>query len=173
MREELIYQRIEDRLAEICEAVPPIQPGAQYWLDSDCGPSYCRKCVIIARGREFELGRPLEDRLSYYRTDLEDAFHEGIDGGFDTTGDSTSACELCGETLSYILTDEGVESEVEYYREAPLCELRDEDSYALDRLALNVWAGTKRHILLGVAMAVNQAWRLLPTLTKETPDDPR
>ncbi|WP_138921228.1 hypothetical protein [Novosphingobium pentaromativorans] len=160
-RASLVLLRMEERLAAICAAVPPINPGLQYWLDSDAGPSYCRKCVIAARGREFELGPPLEDAPFYRRTDLEDAFHDGIDGGFDTTSDSTSACETCGTTLSYILTDYGVEQEINYYREAPICALRDEDSYALDRLALNIWEGSPRHMILGALVAVNQAWRLL------------
>jgi hypothetical protein len=160
-RAALIVDRMEARLAAICEAYPPIRPGAQHWLDSDCGPSYCRKCVIAARGKEFELGPPLVDEPSYHRGEWRDAFYDGIDGGYDTTSDSTAACDTCGETLSYILTEEGVDQEVDYYREAPLVALRDQDSYALDRLALNVWAGSSRHQILGVALAVNQGFRLL------------
>lgn len=167
-RASLVWHRMEERRAAVLQAVPAIQPGPQFWLDSDAGPSYCRACVIIARGREFELGPPLEDRPSYLRTDMEDEFHSGIDGGFDTTSDSAAACEICGETLSYILTDEGVWLEINYYREAPLCELRDEDSYALDRLTLNVWEGAARDLILGAAIAVNQAWRLLPAIDPTT-----
>lgn len=160
-RAKLIYRRMDERLSFIMEQVPPIEPGAAYWLDSDAGPSYCRKCVVLARGREFELGPPLVDEAFYHRDELQDAFYEGIDGGFDTTSDSTQACETCGKTLSYILTDEGVQQEVDYYREAPLIAVRDEDSYALERLALNIWEGAEPRMILGVAIAVNQAWRLL------------
>lgn len=159
-RAELIVRRMEERLHVIMDRVSRIKPECAYWLDSDAGPSYCRKCVILARGREFELGPPLVDEEWYFRDDLMDAFYSGIDGGFDTTSDSTQACNTCGKTLSYILSDYGVEQEIEYYREAPLCQVRDEDSYALDRLTLNIWPGEKRHMILGVAMAVNQAYRL-------------
>lgn len=160
-RAELVYKRAAERLDAVLCTVPPIQPGAQYWLDSDCSPSYCRRCVVFARGEEFEFGPPLSDRPFYLRTDLERLFYEGIDGGFDTESDSTSACELCRETLSYILTDYGVQSEFEYYRESPLCEVRDEDSYALDRLALNIWEGAEPGMILSLAVVVNQAWRLI------------
>ena len=160
-RAKLIANRIHKRLWAIVDAMPPIEPNPMYWLDSDCGPSYCRQCVIMARGKEFELGPPLSDRPSYCRTDMEDAFFDGIDGGFDTTNDSTGACDTCGVTLSYILTDYGVEQEVDYYREAPLCVLRGEDTYALDRLALNIWHGSPKGMLLGVSVAINQAFRLL------------
>lgn len=160
-RNSLIADRINERLTAICEAVPPIQPGAAYWLDSDAGPSYCHGCAIIARGREFELGPLLQVPDWYCRDDWQQAYFDGIDGGFDTHSDSTQACGICGKTLSYILTDDGVEQETNYYREAPLITVRDEDSYALDRLALNIWAGSPRTMLLGVAVAINQAWRLL------------
>lgn len=168
-RPTLVWRRAEERLAAILETVPPIEPGPQFWLDSDAGPSYCRPCAIIARGREFEFGPPLEDKPFYRRTDVEDAFFGGIDGGFDTTSYSTAACAVCGKTLSYILTDEGVRQEIDYYRETPLCALRDEDSYALDRLALNLWEGAARDMILGVTVAVNQAWRLL-SASVATPD---
>jgi len=160
-RAELIVDRINDRLDAIHKAVPPIRPPAAFWLDSDAGPSYCRKCAVIARGREFELGPLLVDGLTYDRSEWEDLFFEGIDGGFDTTSDSAAACDICGRTLSYILTDYGVESEIAYYREAPLCAVRDEDTYALDRLCLNVYEGSTRSQILGAAIAVNQAFRIL------------
>ena len=161
-REKLIAKRIRDRVWAICEAVPPIKPEAAHWLDSDAGPSYCWECAIIARGMEFELGPLLHPKEWYFeRGEWEERFFEGIDGGFDTESDHTETCELCRKTLSYILTDYGVESEIDYYREAPLIAVRDEDSYALDRLALNIWPGSSRQQILGVAMAVNQAWRLV------------
>lgn len=166
-REELIVRRMEGRLAALYDVIPPLRPDAAYWLNSDGGPSYCSRCVRIARGKEFDLGAPLEEVPYHRRDEWEDAFYEGIDGGFDTTSDSAQACEICGCTLSYILTDYGVEEEVGYYREAPLCELRDEDSYALNRLALNIWPGAPRHQILGVSMAVGQAYRLLTRSTSQ------
>lgn len=166
-RAELIANRINERLQVIVKAVPPIKPGPMYWLDSDAGPSYCWDCAIKARGYEFEFGPPIENRPFYQRTELEDAFYSGIDGGFDTTNDSTGMCETCGTTLSYILTEYGVEQEIDYYRRAPLIALRDEDTYALDRLALNVWAGSPKSMLVGVAIAINQAFRLLDGVTHD------
>lgn len=161
-RAHLICERISKRLDVITRAVPPIKPEAAHWLNSDGGPSYCWECAIIARGREFELGPLIKINPWWHRRDeWEDSYFDGIDGGFDTQSDSTVACEICGNTLSYILTDDGVESEIEYYGEAPLITVRDEDSYALDRLALNIWSGAKRRLILGVAVAVNQAFRLV------------
>lgn len=160
-REKLLCARITERLDVVEKAVPKIEPEAAHWLDSDSGPSYCWECAIVARGREFELG-PLLTRPKWFeRDEWECAYFDGIDGGFDTESDSTIACEICGKTLSYILTDYGIESEIEYYREAPLIVVRDEDSYALDRLVLNVFEGSKRHMILGVAIAVNKAFRLI------------
>lgn len=165
-RARLVVQRMTARLDEIMTAIPPIKPGAAYWLDSDCFPSYCRECVQIARGNEFCLGRPISEERAHWRDEWQDAFWEGIDGGFDTTSDSTAACEICGCTLSYILTDEGVRTEVDYYREEPLAVLRDEDSYALDRLTLNVYEGSLRRMVLDVAIIVGQAWRLLKQMER-------
>ena len=161
-RAEVVVQRIEERLDAIRESVPSINPPAAHWLDSNAGPSYCWHCVHIARGAEFDLGAPIKQAEWFERQDdWVEAFYDGIDGGFDTECDSTAACDICRRTLSYILTDYGVEDEIDYYRECPLAEVRDEDSYALGRLALNVWSGAKRSQILGVAVAVNQAWRLL------------
>lgn len=79
----------------------------------------------------------------------------------DTTSDSAAACDICRCTLSYILTDYGVQDEIQYWRESQLVAVRDEDSYALDRLCLNVYERSPRAMLLGAAIAVNQAWRLV------------
>lgn len=160
-RAALVSKRIDDRRYAVLEAVPPIQPPAAHWLDSDAGPSYCWRCAHIARGKEFDLGTPIDPPPSYQRDEWMDAFYEGIDGGFDTTSESTAACDICRCTLSYILTDSGVEEELGYWREQPLMLVRDEDSYALDRLCLNIYKGSPRAILLGAAIAVNQAYRLI------------
>jgi hypothetical protein len=61
-----------------------------------------------ARGAEFDLGVPLTPHR-WHRTDLENAFWEGIGGTIDGNSDNTEACDTCGKTLSYILTDYGVE----------------------------------------------------------------
>lgn len=161
-RKAMIVERMEARLAEICKAVPPIDPPAQYWLRSDNCCEYCWPCAVKARADEFGLGMPIYDQhYRWHRTDLEDAFYDGIDGGFDCNDDHTVCCETCRRTLSYILTDYGVDEEIGYYRDQPIAVVRDEDSYALDRLALNIWPGDKAARILGVCIAVNQAWRLI------------
>jgi hypothetical protein len=160
-RSGLVVERIEARLAEILLAVPPLNPGLCYWLHEDATESFCRKHVIEERGRAFDLGAPLRDSEFYDRDDWEDAFWEGIGATEGGESDHTEACARCGETLSYVLTDGGMRSEIDYYLEAPLVIIRDEDSYALDRLALNIWGGSPRGDIVGVAAAVNQAWRII------------
>lgn len=156
-----IAERLSTRLDEILTAVPPIKAPAAYWLNSDCGPSYCWDCARVARGREFDLGPILFPGSRYRRDDWDEAFYDGIDGGFDTTSDSAQACDTCGATLSYILTDDGVANELGYYLDQPLAVLRAEDSYALDRLTLNIYAESPRHMLVAAAAVINQAWRLM------------
>lgn len=160
-RAELIADRLRDRVWAIMDRVPPLDPGPCYWLEEDSSASYCRRHAIIARGREFDLGAPLVDNDWYRHDDWEGAFWDGIGRTRDGTSDVTERCHVCGETLSYILTDEGVDQELDYWLENPLIQVRDEDVYALDRLSLNVWAEGNRRRLLGVAAAVNQAWRLV------------
>ena len=159
-RKTLIAARIHERVMAIRKAVPPIEPPAIYWLSSDASESYCWDCAIIARGREFELG-PLLTPSEWIRSEWENVHFEGIDGGFDLESESTEACAICGRTLSYILTDYGLEAELSYHADLPIGDIRDEDSYALDRLALNVFGGMKRANLLGVAIVVNRAFRSL------------
>lgn len=166
-RKRLVIARLEQRLANICQTVPPKIPGPCYWLHEDAAESFCRKHAIQAHGRKFDLGAPLADSRFYERDEWEDAFFEGIGASDDSESDHSEACARCGETLSYVLTDSGVEMEIEYYREAPLIMIRDEDSYALDRLALNVFEGSPRKIVLGVSMVVNQAFRLLEEFQKK------
>ncbi|WP_411340346.1 hypothetical protein V6U71_21650 [Sphingopyxis sp. J-6] len=160
-RAERICARAEARVEEICRAFPPINPPPQYWLMSDAGPDYCRECVIIARGKEFELG-PLitESEYRFCRSDWEDAYFEGIDGGRDIEGESASHCSRCGKTLSYILTDYGAESEALYWLECPADYMNDETSYGLDRLALNLYHGMERKRLLMICAVVGQTYRL-------------
>lgn len=127
------------------EAVPPIDPGHQFWLTSDCSDSYCYDCVDIARGKEFELGRPLARYDAWAsHTPYEQRFYEGIDGGFQTSGDdSPRACAICRCTLDYTLTDYGGKEELAYYAENPgFLTVGPEDSYAISQICLNLtWSG--------------------------------
>ncbi len=159
-RKMSIIDRIEHRLAEICAAVPPIDPPALRWLSSDATASYCKRCSITARGAEFDLGCPVVARPSLYWNDWEHEFYEGIQLGFDTTSDICESCETCGVTLSYILTDTGVDEELAAWRESPARALDGELSYALDRLCLNLFDGDARRRVLDTAIVVGHAWRL-------------
>lgn len=165
-RAALILERLKERFAAVCAAVPPLDPESCYWLEDDATESYCRVHAIEARAREFGLGPPLDDRKWYHRTELEDAFFAGIGANHGGGGESdhTEACSVCGRTLVYSLTDYGLRDEITYWLENPIAVLRDEDVYALDRMEAHVWAGCGRDILLGVAAAVNQAWRLVPAI---------
>jgi hypothetical protein len=160
-RVALIAERAQARLAEVCAKVPPLDPGPCYWMHEDATESFCRKHAIQAWGRRFDLGPPLVDADWYRRDEWEQAFYEGIGASSDSESDHPEACARCGETLSYVLTDSGVRDEIQYYREAQLVAVRDEDTYALDRLSLNVWPGAPRWMVVGVALAINQAWRIV------------
>lgn len=158
-REEQIVARAESRVEEICNAHPPITPGAQYWLDSDAGPNYCRVCVVHARGWEFELGPLIVTHPWHRRDDWEDAYWEGIDGGFDLESENAASCDRCGCTLQYTLTDYGAEQEASYWLESPVAVMNGETSYGLDRLALNLYHGMKRKRLLMICAVVGQTYR--------------
>lgn len=162
-RARIIYTRLDARLNAIQKAVPPIEPEICHWLESDAGDSYCFDCAINARGREFELGRPLTVSWWYERDELEDAFYLGIGGSSrsDQHSDHTEHCATCGRTLSYILTDYGVEDELNYFLESPLINVRDEDSYALDRLCLNISHWSPRSQLLRASAVIAQAYRIV------------
>lgn len=158
-RAELICARAEARVAEICEAFPPLKPGPQYWLDSDAGPDYCLSCVIVARGWEFELGPLIVERPWFRRDDWEDAYWEGIDGGFDIESENAASCTRCGATLQYTLTDYGAQQEASYWLESPVAYMNEETSYGLDRLALNLYHGMERKRLLMICAVVGQTYR--------------
>lgn len=160
-RVNAVVARARARVDEICAAVPISNPGMQYWLMSDAGPDYCRACVMVARGKEFELG-PLiiESEYQFYRNDWEEVYFEGIDGGRDVEGESASHCTRCGEKLSYILTDYGAESEALYFLEAPVTVINPDVSYDLYRLVLNLFEGMDRsRRLLSIAAAIGQSYR--------------
>lgn len=136
------WEHLRELETRLYAAVPPIHVRPQWWLTSDAGPSYCGECVDIARGREFELGRPLTP--TYHRnTSLERAFAEGIDGGFQTSGDdSPRACDICRCTLDYTLTEHGVAEELAYYAENPgFAEVGPEDTFAILQICLDLTYG--------------------------------
>jgi hypothetical protein len=157
-RAKLIVNRINERFYELVEKHPRLEPENCCWLHSDAAESYCWEHAIEARAKEFGLGIPL-DRPWYSRTPLEDAFFEEIGSYSDGESDNTEACTKCGKTLSYILTDYGVQSELALTVESPLNELGEESMYLLDRLCLNVWHDMPRRQLLDTAIVVGHAYR--------------
>lgn len=126
----------ELRLA-VCKAAPELKPSPQYWLESDCSASYCRKCAIAARGKEFELGPLIRDVECYRRGDWEDAYFEGISSyahGCAGESDVTESCATCGITLDYWLTSYGISEELDYWSEAEMSGNLSEIAFNLDRL---------------------------------------
>lgn len=161
---EMAACAITEMSRAIHKAHPPISPENTCWLDSDCTHSYCWDCAVKARADEFGLGMPIgkADRYSLsWRTDLEEAFYAGIDGLPDVHSDIPESCHSCGETLNHILTDYGVENEIDYFLKFPLTELTPESSYAIDRLSLNIWKGTDRKALIAVFSILKTAVRLI------------
>jgi hypothetical protein len=126
-----------DLRTAVCSAAPWLDPPAQYWLESDCSASYCRKCAIAARGREFELGPLLVDSDWHQRDDWEDAFSAGISGyahGCPSESDITETCATCGVTLAYWLTDYGIKQELDHWADAEMSGDWSEIAYNIDRL---------------------------------------
>lgn len=164
-REEILYARLSSRLDVVLNAVTPIDPPPQYWLESDCCASYCRQHARDARWIEMgNVGPTWPDQDWYRRDEINRNMNEGIGCYMPHNageGDSSAVCDTCGCTLDYILTDYGVEQEIDYWLENPLAIVRDEDSYALDRLCLNIYEGSPRRILIRALAAVNQAWRIV------------
>lgn len=165
-RDKILADRVRDLAWQLVNAVPPVQPGPVYWLESYAGESYCRKHAIEARAEEFGLGIPL-DRPYYRRTALEDAFWDGIFRSVDNESDTTEICSDCGETLSYVLTDYGFQEELDHWIRHPSETTTPEDSYALDRLAMNVGYWTKRRDLLDCLIVLKRALRTVPQSSGE------
>ncbi|GEM_PF-1837195 len=158
-RAELVAHRLRERMWEICEAFPYDAPNC-YWLESDCGDSYCREHAIEARAEEFGFGPLLRDPDWYRRNEMDDAFFEGISAGRDGESDNCETCSTCGKTLSYVLTDYGARSELDHFLEHPPAVLSGEISYEMNRASLNIWSGSTRRQLLDTARMVNAAWRI-------------
>lgn len=122
---------------QVRNAAPRLDPPNQYWLESEGSISYCRKCAIEARGKEFELG-PLiaESEYVFYRDQWEDAFFQGI-GCYAygaSPSDSTEQCETCGVTLDYCLTDYGIAEEIDHWSKSEMSGDISEIAYNIDAL---------------------------------------
>lgn len=122
---------------QINSVAPELDPPPMHWLESDAGISYCRKCAITARGKEFEFGPPIRNADYYRRTELEHAFFDGMRSyahGCAGHSDITEACYHCGITLAYWLTDYGISSELDHWSKAEMTGDLSEIAYNIDRL---------------------------------------
>lgn len=157
---QLIADRIRNRVWELQDAFPYDAPNC-YWLESDCGESYCREHAIEARAKEFGFGPLLRDPDWYRRNELDEAFFDGISAGRDGESDHCETCSTCGKTLSYVLTDYGAESELDHFLSWDVTPdaLTGSIIYELERVTLNVWRGTARPQLLDTAIVVSRVWR--------------
>lgn len=112
-------------------------PESQYWLMSDAGPSYCWDCAVKARAEEIGLGPLLDpEKPSYLRTEYEEEYFRGIDGGtwYSAQSDGASHCFTCGKMLHYWLTDYGIDEELIAFEENEFGESLYEIAYGIDRL---------------------------------------
>lgn len=140
MMEQMTPEQMQARLyaleRAIFAAVKPADPEPCWWLESDCGPDFCHDHVVEARGREFDLGAPVTPNRPWHRTPLEDAFDEGIVGGYYGQGerDNTARCSVCDELLSYTLTDHGASEEAHYWLETKLVSFGPDEAYEASRL---------------------------------------
>jgi hypothetical protein len=146
----------------LSRAAPPIEPGACYWLQSDASESYCREHAIAARAEEFGLGAPLNpDTPAFCRTDLEDAFWDGIGASYDGESDVSENCSKCGETLSHVLTDYGAENELDHFLDCELAPITPTVSYELDRAFLNIGTHSQRINILRAFMLARRVLKAL------------
>lgn len=127
-----------DLRSKVNDAAPDLDPPPQYWLESDCTETFCRACGIKERGKEFEFGAPMTDRVPWYHRDpLMDAFFEGLSSyadGCAGDSDTTETCARCGITLDYWLTDYGIKSEIDHWSDSQMVGDLSEIAYNLDRL---------------------------------------
>ncbi|MGR4893395.1 hypothetical protein ACIPPQ_20415 [Sphingopyxis sp. LARHCG72] len=142
---EAPYQTLDRLENELYALVPPLDPAPCHWLDSDATFSYCWACARQARWEEMGNVGPAPFEIAfYYRDPIEENIRGGIDGGFDASAsDSPESCEGCRRTLRHTLTEYGVETELDHFREHPGFQVvRDEDSYVISRICLNLtWSG--------------------------------
>ncbi|WP_157946805.1 hypothetical protein [Thalassobius sp. I31.1] len=124
---------------QLYQRVPPSDPPACHWLRSDAGPSYCETCAWNARWKELPtFGEPPEIKDWYRNTEFEEHLHDGIGSSYDAESDTPEHCETCGCQLSYCLTPEGCQSEIEHFSECSLTNISGETTYALSRAFINL-----------------------------------
>lgn len=148
---------------EIINAVPAIDPPACHWLDSDAGPSYCRKHAWEARWKELPSFGPCpEEPFWFRRSDLEELMADGIDGcaNMGSESDTSEICETCGCTLEYLLTEYGQAEELAHYDEHPVEPgevITGEQTYALSRIFMNLDHPTAKPEILTAAIKLAEA----------------
>lgn len=141
--------------------VPPLDPPALHWLDSDATYSYCWPCARKARWHEMgNVGEPPAESDWWNRDPIEENIRSGIDGGFDSaSSDTPESCEICGCTLQHTLTDYGVSAELSHFAENPgFVTVGPEDSYVISRICMNLtWDGADEQEVAAATKIVEDA----------------
>lgn len=139
------WVRLERLERQIIDAVPPIDPPACNWLESDPGLSYCRRCAWEARWAEMPTIGPAPEEPDWFRrTDFEELLADGISAymaGMPGESDHPESCYACGCTLDYHLTDYGASEELAHFEEYPIepgDPIDGELTYALTRIFINM-----------------------------------
>lgn len=136
------WQTLMELERQILAAVPPIDPPACHWLESDAGPSYCGKCAWEARWRELPTFGPAPEEPDWYnRNDFEELLASGISGAIGSESDRPENCETCGCTLDYLLTEFGQDEELCHFTDYPITpdtEISGETTYVLSRVFMNL-----------------------------------
>lgn len=129
---------------EIYQLVPPIDPPTCHWLNSDAGPSFCRKHAWEARWKELPSFGPCPEEPDWFRrSEMEELMADGIDGGpgMGCTSDHPEHCATCGRTLEYLLTETGRGEELVHFADNPITEdtvIDGEQTYAIGRIFMNL-----------------------------------
>ena len=139
-------ERLSELRDEIVELMPPIDAAPCHWLNRDSCYSYCWPCARKARWNELPSVGPVPEEVDWWKRDpIEELIQDGIDGGWSgSESDHCEACELCGCTLEYSLTDYGRGEEITNFLTYPTADntIDGEVTYALDRIFVDLsWDG--------------------------------
>lgn len=158
---EIALNCINDINNKLSQTVKPFKPGSAYWMQEDSTETYCREHAIEKRETEFGLGPLLKPHRQWpLRTELEDAFWDGIGATYDGTAESSEHCSVCGQMVSYLLTEEGLDYEAQNFAESEIRHLSPEDVYELDRVATALSHYSSRKTILNAMHSFNRARKL-------------
>lgn len=113
-----------------------------HWLCGDgyTGSSYCGPCAKAELAKQKSINRNAVKRKASKRVGF------FVDGGWGShEEDGCCHCETCGCLLAYVLTDYGVESELDHYSDTPFPPVSETEAYHIARI---VWgAPTDERVL--------------------------